>query len=125
MSIAYKSPMAWCVRMSVLCVLGIRKPIYQQQGNKSSCLVPLQIPTVITPNPTAFPWSCPSLKNCAELEGSPWRNCLMPFWTNSFGDLDIVRISTGLAQIPKLFEQVQLTVILSGWTGWHSEEDSA
>ena len=35
-----------------------------------SCLVSLQIPTLITQNPPALPRSCPEGKNCAGPEGS-------------------------------------------------------
>lgn len=82
MSIAYKSPthlldwpvlfvwfgLVWFVCVCVWKILGAI--IYEQQGNKSLCLVSLQIPTLITQNPLALPRSWPEPKDCAGPEGS-------------------------------------------------------
>lgn len=109
MSIAYKSPtclLHWPVLFAWAFFFFLKdtRGHYLWAARKEIlCLVPLQIPTLITQNPTDLPWSCPWLKNCAEPEGSLGGNQLMPFLTNYFGYLDIVRLSNGIEQISKLF----------------------
>lgn len=65
------------------------------------CLVCLQIPTLITQNPTDFR-VLPLTKTVLGGKGSLGKSLLMPFLTNSFGYLDTPDISTGLQQISKL-----------------------